>query len=68
MQDHFKNAVVLLKELISTPSFSKEEEQTASIIAKYLAVNGVQTSRVKNNVYALNQYFGIPNIHSHAPG
>ena len=30
-------AVELLKELISIPSFSKEEDQTAGVIGKFLA-------------------------------
>lgn len=31
-----RDAIGLLKELIATPSFSKEEEKTAGIIAKFL--------------------------------
>ena len=50
-------AIELLKELIATPSFSKEEEQTASIIGKFLAVRNIAATRVGNNVFALNKYF-----------
>jgi acetylornithine deacetylase len=50
-------AIVLLKELIATPSFSKEEDQTAGIISRYLANKGVATSRVGNNVFALNLFY-----------
>lgn len=53
----FEEAVALLKELIATPSFSKEEDQTAGIISRFLAVKGVATSRVGNNVYALNRFY-----------
>ena len=50
-------AVELLKELIQTPSFSKEEDQTASIISRFLAQQGVASARVGNNVYALNEHY-----------
>ncbi len=50
-------AISLLKSLIATPSFSKEEWATASLISKFLAEQGVATSRVGNNVFAQNQYF-----------
>lgn len=53
----YEDAVHLLKELIQTPSFSKEEEGTASIISRFLALKGVATSRVGNNVYALNEHY-----------
>lgn len=51
------DAVELLKELIATPSFSKEEGQTASIIGKFFGVRNIAASRVGNNVFALNKYF-----------
>ncbi len=50
-------AVELLKELISTPSFSKEEDQTASIIGKFFADKDIAAIRVGNNVCALNKHF-----------
>ncbi len=50
-------AIELLKELIATPSFSKEEEQTASIIGKFFAVRDIAATRVGNNVFALNKFF-----------
>ena len=50
-------AISLLKELIATPSFSKEEDQTAGIIGKFLAVRQIPASRVGNNVFALNKNF-----------
>ncbi|MFN2438965.1 MAG: M20 family metallo-hydrolase [Chitinophagaceae bacterium] len=53
----FENAVGLLKELISTPSFSTEEGQTAGIISRFLAEQGLATSRVGNNVFVSNLYF-----------
>lgn len=51
----YNDAIQLLKELIQTPSFSKEEEGTASIISRFLALKGVASSRVGNNVYAINE-------------
>lgn len=52
-----EEAVAVLKELIGLPSFSKEEWQTASAISRYLAQKGLATSRVGNNVFAVNKYF-----------
>jgi acetylornithine deacetylase/succinyl-diaminopimelate desuccinylase-like protein len=40
-------AIQLLKQLISTPSFSKEEEKTADYIQSFLEAHGVQTLRKK---------------------
>ncbi len=53
----YKEAVELLKQLISTPSFSKEESETAAIIGKFFAYKGIAASRVGNNIFALNQHF-----------
>lgn len=56
--DHlFIEAVKLLKELIATPSFSKEENDTADIIAAFLHRNDIQHARVGNNIYAKNKYY-----------
>lgn len=51
------DAIALLKELIAVPSFSKEEDKTASLIGKFFAVREIAASRVGNNIYALNKYF-----------
>ena len=50
-------AIQLLKELIATPSFSKEEDQTASILCRFLGTKDVIHTRVGNNVFALNKYY-----------
>jgi acetylornithine deacetylase len=50
-------AIELLKELITLPSFSKDEWQTASALSRYLAVKGVASSRIGNNVFATNYYY-----------
>lgn len=47
----------LLRKLINTQSFSKEEDQTATLIENYLQLKGVNTHRMLNNVWAYNQYF-----------
>ena len=47
----------LLKKLISIPSFSKEEGETASEIAKFLESHGVTINRAGNNVWAQNKHF-----------
>ena len=50
-------AIELLKQLIATPSFSKEEDETAGIIENFLKQNGVDTKRYLNNIWACNKYF-----------
>ncbi len=50
-------AIELLKQLISTPSFSKEESETAAVIGKFFALKGIAGSRVGNNLFSVNQYF-----------
>jgi acetylornithine deacetylase len=52
-----QEAIQLLKKLIATASFSKEEFETASIIEAFLASHAVQTHRVQNNIWAQNLYF-----------
>jgi acetylornithine deacetylase/succinyl-diaminopimelate desuccinylase-like protein len=51
------DATELLKELISIPSFSKEEDKTADAIERFLKSKSVQTKRSGNNVWALNKDF-----------
>jgi acetylornithine deacetylase len=52
-----QEAITLLRHLITLPSFSKDEWQTASEITKFLSAKGVQVTRVGNNVLALNKFF-----------
>jgi acetylornithine deacetylase len=51
------DALALLKELIATPSFSKEENDTAGIISSFFTKHGVTFKRVGNNIYAFNKYY-----------
>ncbi len=53
----YHNALQLLKQLIATQSFSKEEDQTASIIEDFFKQHGVATQRKLNNVWAYNLHF-----------
>lgn len=53
----FTDAVGLLKKLISTPSFSKEEDNTAEIIDTFLDSKGITTYSYLNNIWAKNKFF-----------
>jgi len=59
-----ENAVELLKNLVSTPSLSSEEDKTANFIENFLKDQGVQVNRKANNIWAYNQDFdtGKPSI------
>lgn len=52
-----KKAISLLKQLIETPSLSREEDLTADLIDSFLKENGVQTQRLGNNIWAKNEHF-----------
>lgn len=52
----FDEALTLLRQLIATPSFSKEEFKTAELIASFLDHHGVLVNRSGNNVWASNKY------------
>ena len=49
--------IELLKQLIATPSFSKEEDKTAAIIESFLKNHGVKVNRHLNNIWASNQFY-----------
>jgi acetylornithine deacetylase len=53
----YDKALILLQQLISTPSFSREEAGTADIIDAFLITNGVKTHRKINNIWAWNKHF-----------
>jgi len=50
-------ALALLKQLIATPSFSKEEDNTADIIEQFLDRKGVKTRVHLNNIWATNKFY-----------
>jgi acetylornithine deacetylase len=55
----YNEAVGLLKQLIATPSFSKEENDTAEIICAFFKKHNVPFARVGNNIYAKNKYYDV---------
>src|SRR5690606_36252442 len=52
-----QDSTALLRDLIRIPSFSKEENQTADTIERFLQQRGVRTFRKMNNVWAYNKFF-----------
>lgn len=56
MKKLYEEAVELLKELISTPALSGEEQGTAAVIERFLTQRGVSDiHRLHNNVWAFNR-------------
>lgn len=53
----FNDACALLKSLIATESFSRQEDKTAEIIFNFLRGQGVEVKRKLNNVWAFNQHY-----------
>jgi len=51
------DALALLKRLIATPSFSREENQTALLIEDFFRERNIPFERLKNNIWAKNRYF-----------
>lgn len=54
-----QEAKQLLKNLIATPSFSKEEANTAAIIEAFLQAHSIKTNRVQNNIWATNLHYDV---------
>lgn len=48
----YENALLLLKKLIATPSFSREEDQSVSVIADFFAAKNHPAQRFGNNLLA----------------
>jgi len=57
-------ALGLLKQLIATPSFSREEDKTATLIEEYLRSKGIGAERAMNNIWAKNKHYvtGRPTV------
>ncbi|MDR1091477.1 MAG: M20 family metallo-hydrolase [Prevotella sp.] len=53
----YYNAIDLLKEMISTPSFSREEHDVALIIEEYIKKYGFEPKRKGNNIWVRNKDF-----------
>lgn len=52
-----QEAIQLLKKLIATQSFSKEEDKTAELIEDFFIKKNIPFQRKKNNIWASNLYF-----------
>ena len=52
-----QHATELLKDLIATPSFSREEDRTAGLIEDFFRANQIPFDRLKNNIWAVNRHF-----------
>ena len=52
-----KEAIELLQSLIQTPSLSRQEDETASILKIYLEKYCTNVHRLKNNIWVKNQHF-----------
>ena len=53
----FQKALELLKQLISTPSFSGSEEGTALLIEHFMQGENIPFKRKGNNIWAKNKFF-----------
>lgn len=49
--------IELLKQLISTPSFSKEEENAAEVMREFLTHEKIPFKTIDNNTWAFNKFF-----------
>jgi acetylornithine deacetylase len=60
----FDDAVQLLKQLIATPSFSREENHTADLIQTFFSDRNMMYRRKMNNIWSKNQHFNpdLPTI------
>ena len=60
----YQESVELLKELISTQSFSFQEENSAKLLENWLNKNSIPFKRHVNNIYCYNKYYNKekPNI------
>ena len=55
----YTEAIALLKKLIATPSFSRQEENTAKVLAGCLHHYGIQVQQLQNNIWAKNLHFDV---------
>ncbi|MEL7118788.1 MAG: M20 family metallo-hydrolase [Bacteroidota bacterium] len=62
MNHYYQEVVNLLKDLIQTPSFSKDEEQTAHHIETFLKKYEVNTFKQGYNIWAANKHFSPEKI------
>ncbi len=53
----FNEAISLLQELITTPSFSREEDKAAELIVAFFQQKNIPVNRSLNNVWVANKHF-----------
>ena len=53
MEELYYNAVDLLKEMIETPSFSREEKNVADLVEQYIKKQSLKSHREGNNVWSI---------------
>lgn len=53
----YNDAVNLLKQLISIPSFSMAEDQTAACLEDFFKTHDIKYQREKNNLWSFNKYY-----------
>ncbi len=56
-EPYYQDAIQLLQQLITIPSFSKEEGGTADCIVGFLEKKNIMTERIGHNIIARNKYF-----------
>ncbi|MBC8053119.1 MAG: M20/M25/M40 family metallo-hydrolase, partial [Sphingobacteriaceae bacterium] len=54
-----EESIDLLKQLISIPSFSREEEKTADAIELFFTKHGLSPRRSRNNIWSVNKYYDV---------
>lgn len=59
MQQLVSDSIQLLQQLIATPSFSKEEADTAAILADFFAQRHIPAQRKGNNIWAKSLHFDV---------
>ncbi len=57
MDELYYHAVDLLKQLIATPSISREENEAASIVCDFFKKSGIEPQRHGNNVWAITPQY-----------
>jgi acetylornithine deacetylase/succinyl-diaminopimelate desuccinylase-like protein len=58
MKEHLPDiALSLLQQLISIPSFSKEEDKTGNLLMSFFKHHGMEAQRKGNNVWAKNKFY-----------
>lgn len=57
MEKLVQKSTEFLKQLIQTPSFSKEEAETATLITDFFNAEGIACERIYNNIICKNKFF-----------